>query len=207
MIFGCWYTSDYAHHVPLLRNSVCERGFDLHRIELKPKEQYPWEHITRAKAGMAVRIMERNRGKTVVLVDVDAEVVGTREDVLRMADIPGDVGFHVRSLPRQQSRHRPTRQLPRSGTMVLRPTSGTARLLDVWREMLEDLPPYEPDETALMPAICKSCVTLTYLPEGAAWLYGDSGQPIILHHGAGKRTPRWRRWIGGQMPWRKIWGK
>jgi hypothetical protein len=78
--------------------------------------------------------MDRHPGKTILFIDLACRIVGTRDDLLRAADIPGDIAFHVRT--RLCSQGKPV-LTPHAETLVLRPTARAHVFVRTWIETWE----------------------------------------------------------------------
>jgi len=78
--------------------------------------------------------MDRHPGKTILFIDLACRIVGTRDDLLRAAEIPGDIAFHVRT--RLCSQGKPA-LAPHAETLVLRPTARAHVFVRTWIETWE----------------------------------------------------------------------
>lgn len=74
--------------------------------------------------------MDRNPSRTVIFLDAHCRVVGTREDLKRLADIKGDVGIRMRTV---YARHVPL-LVPSGATLVFRPTAEARIFVERWIE-------------------------------------------------------------------------
>lgn len=73
--------------------------------------------------------MDRHPGKTILFIDVACRIVGTRDDLVRAADIAGDIALHARL--RVCSSGTPVLTL-HAETLVLRPTAKAHVFIGEW---------------------------------------------------------------------------
>lgn len=86
------------------------------------------------QAGASMDAMDRHPDKVIVLLDVDCRVLG---DLSPLAEIGGDVGFHIRTKYRRSGG---MRFGARSGTVVVRPTAGARAYVQAWITAAAELP-------------------------------------------------------------------
>lgn len=196
-----WYTPDYGHWVHPLRLRLDALGVshDFVEVERRPGG---WEANTLMKPGQIRVAMGRNPGKTILFLDVDCRIVGMAQDLCRVADISGDLGFYVRT------RIRTNRQplfAPRSGTLVLKPTDATQAFVDAWIKLSAEAPRFVVDQTTFTLALGHvPGLTITVLPVEACSTPGDrTPGSVILHDRASvdaKRAGRLAKLTG------RLWG-
>jgi hypothetical protein len=116
-----WFTPDYRKHWDTLRANLDEIGAP-HDFKEVTKLGGGWEANVSRKALHALEAMERNPGKTILLLDVDCVVPGGIEGLNELASVPGDVAFHFTARWNTNRSARLVRYGPRSGTMVFKPT-------------------------------------------------------------------------------------
>lgn len=183
------YPPHHAHRIPPLR-----RRLDDLRVPHDFQEAgKPADDTRRRPLSRPVHIrdvMDRYPAKTIVFLDADCEIVGTPDDLARLACIGGDVAFCART-----SWHRSDKPIfaPRTRAMVLRPTIKARALLARWMEACAEAPAWAGDQETLILAIGR-------VPELSITLLGiefcATGQdryplPVILYGEAlqGTRKP------------------
>lgn len=147
-IVCAWYTPDYARWAERFKMSASRHCTALDLVEVeKPKKGR--ESVTRLKAKMALSFFDNHPGKTIILSDVDAEVIG---DLSPLSRVGGDIGLRIQT-KRVFGR---TVCLPRSGTVVINPTTASRHLLHNWVNETHSAMPGDTDEACLMHAISKT---------------------------------------------------
>lgn len=126
-LFCGWFTPDYRPLAETLARSLATRSAPFHLLA-KSKPAGGWGAATRLKPGIAIEAMQRFAGKTIVLVDVDAEAVG---DVTGIATTAADFSAFVR--PKISRNGRTVLRLS-TRVLVLRPTAPALRLMQTWRQ-------------------------------------------------------------------------
>lgn len=198
-IIGGWYTSDYAPLYDRVMSDISSLNFltDFIQVNDGAVSKYPWEKITCLKPFYAKQILNRING-TLLLVDVDARFRGTREEIIDVCNINADIALRLSA---NVSRSGRIKMHPWSGTMVLRPTDNTMRLLDAWDDAASGLGKHLTDEVALSLALTRvPGLTVSMLHSRAC---GGAGEvnPIILHpHRTGKRMGKLQKFINSWNP-------
>jgi hypothetical protein len=123
-------------------------------------------------------------GRTIILMDIDCDVIGPIYPVLECAtDISLFIGVGID--PRREEGLR-VRALPSSRIIVWRPTAGARRLLDTWEALCQEqiTSPILNDEQLLMQAIGATAgLTLTVIdPRYAARNPWDHPPGAVIVH-------------------------
>jgi hypothetical protein len=114
-----------------------------------------------------------------VLLSLDADAVVHSDPWSRIADGDWDIAYHT-----FQSHHRPPEPLP--GTLVLRPTERTDRLLQRWESQNKATPSW-PDRRTFAAALVRVGLVTAELPPEMCWIFDLSFQaysyrePVIEH--------------------------
>lgn len=196
-----WYTPDYDMWVERLEEDADRADVPIYTLKVQKQDGDAWEGVTRLKPTMARRFMKKHPGRTIILIDADARILGTRDDILAMAKIETDIAMRFSG---KISRSRGTTKMhPWSGTIVLRPTENTRLLIDRWEAAGVDAPAYATDEATLGRALCEvPGLTISMLQNRACAGAGEQN-PIIYHpHRTGKRS----RFVRIRHFWRKFFG-
>lgn len=174
-----WYTPDYRGWAEALQANLEEVGAPFDLVETA-KVQGGWERNTLRKPFESQAAIKRHPGKTVVMLDVDAQVVGTLDELDDIFRIEGDIGAFVRTKFRSSGK---PLFAPRSGTMVFRPTPKAQALANEWIEACRHAPRYAVDQDALLVALGKvPSLSLTMLPIEACGTQADNCKfPVVLH--------------------------
>ncbi len=183
-----WYTPDYTPWADALEANLTALGVP-HEIVRAEKRGGGWEANTLAKPEHVRDAITRHPGKTVIFLDVDCIVTGTAADLDRLQDIGGDIGLFIRTRVRKNGS---AKFVPRSGTLVLRPTPAAALFVDAWVIEAERAPRYAVDQDALLVALGRvPHLSITTLPVAACATEGDKvAEPIILHESASRGLPK-----------------
>lgn len=202
MIVVCgWYTPNYADWAQKIIANLSSLGLPHDFVCVAPESAY-WQTVTLMKAQQALNAMGRHPDKTVVLLDVDCQVLSA-EAILAMEDLPGDVGFYLRTKFRRAGK---VRFGARSGTMFFKPTSGALAFVRKWVELSGQAPPYSVDQDSLAVAIGKTPTLLHFLDVRYCAVAGDRVEnPYVLHANAAatsvtRSAGKWRRAL-----YRNIW--
>lgn len=106
MIICGWYTANYAAYKDKLVASIETANMRCKDPVLRLRYDFievttdisNWAAITRLKAGVALEMMDRRHaGDKIVLIDVDAEIVGSVRDVHHVLWMDADVGVRLSS--------------------------------------------------------------------------------------------------------------
>lgn len=180
-----WYTPDYAIWAVQLRQNL-DRLNEPHDFVPVNKSPGGWEANTMRKATQIRQAMHRNRGKIIVFLDVDCEVM---EPLATLADIHGDIAVHMRC---KFGRSGLPRVSVRSGTMVLRPTLLARTFVDTWADVSARAPKGCVDQRTLpmamtlIPGLSVNNLDVRYCA-----VAGDQVKsPAILHDSASKALPK-----------------
>lgn len=202
-----WYTPDYSDWVSPLVSSLEERGIKHDFIAVHAMDGF-WEDITLLKPSQALAALQRHPERTILFLDVDCIVKGTKEEILNLCNIQGDIGIYIRS--RFSRRGRP-RFRPRSGTLILRQTEHCVRLLKHWESVSAEAPRFEVDEATLLVSLGQvPGLTVTFIPQTATAIRFDNiPDPLIFHSSASvdKHTNRLIRALKGQKLFRGLFAK
>lgn len=206
-----WYTPTYGHWLDKLLPSATAIGLDYDFIAA-PEIEGRWEDATMLKAGFAIEAMRRHPDRTLLFVDVDCLIAGSRQQIIELCDIAGDIGLFLRT---RWNSHGKVRVRPRSGTMVIRPTRAARAFLEAWASTSREAPAMQVDEASLLVTLGRvpGC-SITLLPIEAVAIRFDHGiRPLILHasasadgdlHTSGLAKlfggrPFWRNWFPAEM--------
>lgn len=187
-----WYTPDYQHWVDRLRINLDNIDVKHDFVEVEKKEG-GWEVNTNQKPSQIIAALKRHPDKRIIFIDVDCVVLGTKEQLITMANISGDIGVHFRSRFRKYARG--NKLHPRTGTMVFKSSEVTLRFLETWKHLSENAPLYTSDQAAFAVAMgrCPG-VSLTVLDENMVSIPADKNpNPLILHDRG--RTDVKKHWI------------
>jgi hypothetical protein len=173
-----WFTPDYRHWAERLAKSLAPRGVAYHLLA-KEKPAAGWGAATRRKPDIALEALALYPGKTVVLLDVDAEAIGALDG---LGDIAGDVSAFLKA---KTNRKGVTTLMLSTRVLALRPTPATTRLLEAWREACKGT---ELIDEAVLGALWPSLrgITLDPLPERFAARERDAAPPdaALVHDSA-----------------------
>lgn len=195
-----WYTPDYAKWVSPLLQRLDTLGVphDFVKVDKRPGG---WEANTLAKPLHARNARSRHPDKTILLLDVDCDVLGTRDDLARIANIEGDVGLYAKIKVRRSGK--PVFGA-RSGTMVLRPNENTHTLIAEWIKACDVATPFAVDQDILVAALGRvPHLSITILDITACAVpQDDVASPLILHDSAslGSRTGKLTKLAS------RVWG-
>lgn len=175
-----WYTPDYAHWADRLRANLNAIGGAPNEFVEVPKRDGGWEANTMAKPLHVLSAMDRHPDKTIIFLDVDCAVCGTIQELDELAAISGDVGVYIRTRFRTNG---DVRFGPRSGTLVIRPTSMARKFVETWIDTGMSAPRFAVDQDSLKVALGKTPgLSVTTLDVSACATRGDSVPlPLILH--------------------------
>jgi hypothetical protein len=98
------------------------------------------------KPAIVAAFLEKHPGKPLILSDADALVTG---DLALLASLDCDIALRTQ-VKRLRGRFM---IVPRSGTIVLRPTHKTSALVEEWRRACENVPYGDADESQLAAAL------------------------------------------------------
>jgi hypothetical protein len=188
-----WYTPDYRQYHDQLAKDTAEREIPHDSIATANLPgSITWESRTCRKPLFVLDFLRRNDPATILLVDSDCRVLGTREQLERVCDIgDGDIALHLTG---RVSRSGSVKIHPWSGTMVFRNTDRTVRLLNNWVDETTRLTKYGTDEGALAVAICRTPGLRVCVLDPRACAPSITSDSIIAHPSmTGKRSSRWRK--------------
>lgn len=192
-----WYTPDYAHWLPPLVASLAAVGAPHDFVQVE-KAAGGWEKNTLRKASVAADAMQRHKGRTVILLDVDAVVHGSLEPI---ATTDADVALHF-VLKRKLNGNNAI--FARSGTLVLRPTWKARTFVDTWQQVSESAPHGWVDQSTLLVALWRTPgLNIAQLDvRYCATRKDDVASPVVLH-GQGscahRKLPPWLRALKGSL--------
>lgn len=195
-----WYTPDYTKWVSPLQQRLDTLGVphDFVKVDKRPGG---WEANTLAKPLHVRNAMERHPDKTILLLDVDCDVLCTRDDLASIADIEGDIGLYAKIKIRRSGK--PVFGA-RSGTMVLRPTENARTLVAEWMKACDEATPFAVDQDILVAALGRvPQLSITILDIAACAVPQDNvASPLILHDSAslGSRTGKLAKLAS------RVWG-
>jgi hypothetical protein len=96
--------------------------------------------------------MDRHPGRTILFLDIDCQIVGTRDDLARAADIEGDIAFHARTHAYPDGK---VGIVPHPETLVLRPTAKARVFISAWIESWERAAPSGSEQDTLTSALAR----------------------------------------------------
>jgi hypothetical protein len=178
-----WYTPDYQHWWDKLRPSLERHGSEHDFIEVE-KQDGGWEANTMAKSHQLLAAMDRHPDKVIVFLDVDCDV---RAPIAPLADlVSADVGFYIRS--KRSSSGRIKLGSIRSGTLVVRPTSGARAFVELWAAESKSSRWGEVDQDTMLLTIGKThACSFQNIPVAYCATVGDKVQsPAIFHDSASR---------------------
>lgn len=178
-----WYTPDYAHWADRLKGSLerFSQPYDLVQVE-KPAREC-WEQTTLRKAREVLLAMQRNPGKTIVMLDVDCVVAG---DLRPLSNLRGDLAFYFHPR-RRRSGHAKTSV--RSGTLVVKPTAEATRFVERWASLSERSRFGDVDQDTLLLALETAGVLFEQLDVKWCCTKSDNCEsPMILHDCASRNA-------------------
>jgi hypothetical protein len=190
-IVSGWYTKDYKKWWDKLRPTLEAVGAPYDFVEVE-RSSTEWESSTMVKAAHVLQAMQRHPDKTVVFLDVDCEVLGPLDELLKTKT---DFACFIETNANPKS----IRFLPWSGTMVIRQTPKAYELVERWVEESRTAARYSVDQTSLANALGKvPGLTLTLLDrKWCARPWDNVADAVILHDSASipLKTPKWKqRW-------------
>jgi len=183
-----WFTPDYRPRAERLAAGLIAHGAPYHIRELD-KGGGNWTHQVKRKPTIILEAMRAHPQSTVVFMDVDCEIRG---DVAPATRIGADAACFF------QVKKRAGRQLGdmSSRVMVLRPTPGAQKLVEIWIEACAGDPAATSDEPSLLVAIARAA--------GCSWTPLDprfAGREVtnampdaaIVHDSAREQSSGFRR--------------
>jgi hypothetical protein len=200
-IVFAWHTPDYRHFADELIANLTARSIPHDVVEV-PKLPDSWEANTMAKPSHLLAAMDRHPDKTIVLVDVDCQVLG---DLTPCTSISGDVGFHIHT---HYGKRGGARLSAWSGTVIVRPTEGARRYVEAWVAAAKEAPWGEVDQSAQIVAMGRSPGT-NFTALGIEWCarkWDNVAEPIVLHDSARVRGSV-RRITRGQRKLARLFGR
>lgn len=201
MVCG-WYTPNYAHWARQIESNLRDLGLPHDFVCVEPQEGY-WQTVTLMKAQQALNAMQRHPDKTIVLLDVDCQVLSA-EAIRDLESLPGDVGFYLRTRFRRAGK---IRFGARSGTMFFKPTLGAQAFVCKWVELSRQAPPYSVDQDSLAVALGKTPTMVHFLDVRYCAVAGDNvPDPYVLHANAAatsvtRSANKWRRAVYRNLWW------
>jgi hypothetical protein len=160
-----WFTPDYRHWAERLAKSLEPRGVPYHLLA-KEKPAAGWGAATRRKPEIAIEALSLYPGKTVVLLDVDAEAIGPLEG---LGDIAGDFSAFLKAKTNRQG---VTTLMLSTRVLALKPTPATTRLLEAWREACKGT---ELIDEAVLGALWPTCKGISLDPLPARFAARERG--------------------------------
>lgn len=148
MIVCGWHTPDYTPWAQALKANLSSLGLPHDIVPVAPRNG-SWAQTTLSKAQHVRSAINRHPGKAVVFLDVDCEVM-CRDKLIELTQIPGDVGFYLRT---KFKRSGGSRMGTRSGTMVFKPTVGARAFVRKWVELSQTAPRGSVDQDSLAVAL------------------------------------------------------
>jgi len=183
-----WFTPDYRPRAERLAAGLVAHGAPYHLRELE-KGVGAWTHQVKRKPSIILEAMRAHPQSTVVFMDVDCEIRG---DVAPATRFGADAACFL------YVKKRAGRQLGdmSSRVMVLRPTPGAQKLVEVWIAACAEDPAATSDEPSLLVAIARAA--------GCSWTPLDpryAGREVtnalpdaaIVHDSAREQSSGFRR--------------
>ncbi|MBN8913878.1 MAG: hypothetical protein J0H65_17840 [Rhizobiales bacterium] len=145
--------------------------------------------------------MDRHPGKIILFVDGGCQIVGTRDDLVRAADVAGDIGLHVRTRVCPCGTPILT---PHAETLVLRPTAKAHVFVSEWIGAWERAASCGTAHDAILTVVLAGVpdLSVTLLASEFCTTRRDNHPlPVILHErvGTAARTTAGRR--GALLRW------
>jgi hypothetical protein len=197
-----WYTPNYAPWAREIEANLDALGLPHDFVCVEAQGVY-WQTVTLMKAQQALNAMLRHPDKTIVLLDVDCHVLSAPA-ITALEDMPGDVGFYLRTRFRRAGK---VRFGARSGTMVFKQTPGAYAFVRKWVELSGQAPPYSVDQDSLAVALGKTPSLVHFLDVRYCAVVGDQvSEPYVLHANAAassvtKSADKWRRALYRNLWW------
>jgi hypothetical protein len=192
-----WYTPNYEIFLSRLIDDIDKLGFRRNFMPVSGLSEH-WEENTRLKPIYMKRALEDACGRTVLFVDVDCRLLGSKEQIESICDIKTDISLRFSG---KVNRSGKLKMHPWSGTMVLRPTEKTFQFLDAWMDLRNDVHTLTTDEATLGVALTRVpnlSVTMMH-PDACAG--AGHPDPIIYHpHRTGVRASKWMKILRGISP-------
>lgn len=132
MIICGWYTPNYAPYAERLKETI-PKGLRFDFTAML-SSTLNWATLTRLKARMALRFRETYSNETLMLIDVDAEIIGNADDIVNICASGADVSVRVSSRPDKGSLY-----WPNSALLVLQPTKYCNEMLHHWAYLCESV--------------------------------------------------------------------
>jgi hypothetical protein len=185
-----WYTADYARWLLPLLGDLDELGHEYDFREVPKMPDWSWEEETRRKAWEAGKFLDKHEGKTVMLVDVDCQILRPLDDLIE--NFRGDVGFYISTRFRRSGG---LKIRARSGTMVFAPTPQARTFVTLWDQQCALAPKYEVDQTALLVGIVRATfATFQGIPLKYCCIEGECSDAVILHDSASRHVKKVKNW-------------
>lgn len=193
-----WYTRDYRHYWDSLRTELEAIDAPHDFIEVK-KLEGGWEANVSRKAQHALDAIDRNPGKTIILLDVDCSVPGGIEGLNELASVPGDIAFHFTARWNTNRSSHLVRMGTRSGTMVFKPNSAARRFVEDWIAESRSAPRLATSQDSLAVVLGRGNAAIGLLDARFCARPKDGvGIPVILHDAASRtadKAGRLGRWL------------
>jgi hypothetical protein len=197
-----WYTPNYAPWARQITANLNALGLPHDFVCVEMQGQY-WQTVTLMKAQQALDAMCRHPDQTIVLLDVDCQVLSAPA-IHALDDLPGDVGFYLRTKFRRAGK---VRFGARSGTMFFKPTPEALAFVRKWVELSREAPPYSVDQDSLAVTLGKTPALVNFLDVRYCAVAGDKvADPYVLHASAAatsatKSAGKWRRAFHRNLWW------
>jgi hypothetical protein len=197
-----WYTPNYAKWARQIEANLADLGLPYDFVCVEKQGKY-WQTVTLMKAQQALDAMHRHPDKTIVLLDVDCQVLSAQA-IRDMENLPGDVGFYLRTRFRRAGK---VRFGARSGTMFFKPTAGARAFVLKWAELSQKAPPYSVDQDSLAVALGKTPTQVYFLDVRYCAVASDNiADPYVAHSNAAatsitESANKWRRAFYRNLWW------
>jgi len=187
MIVCGWYTPDYAHYLPALRESLDSLGH-AHDFVCVAKDVGGWEKNTLRKAHHLLAAMKRHSDDTIIFLDVDCEVRSSLTP-LALAAEDCDAVLYFRSRLRTCGA---LKLSVRSGTIAIRNTATSRRFVRLWGALSDSAPCGAVDQTTLPVAMASTPGLRVGVmdPRFCAVPADAVPHPVILHDSASRSQPK-----------------
>lgn len=185
-----WYTPDYKPWAEKLMASLDAVGAPHDIVEVE-KISGGWERQTMRKPAQVLKAIDRHPTKTILFMDVDCRAMRPLD---RIADIRGDIAFHIRASHRGKG---PTRFFGRSSVMVFRPTERARAFVQKWIDLGRNAPPGMVDQHTLPVAVAQTPhLLIEQLPEEyCAHIFDKVASPYIQHDNASREVRKIPKWV------------
>ena len=186
-----FFTPDYRALAERLTKGLDALDVRYH-LFAKDKGSTPWRFVTRWKPTIVLQAMDLYPEKTIVLLDVDATVLG---DISQMVNFTGDVSVHSNARMKKRPFIRSRVKVHMSArSMVFKPTPAARKLAENWRRECDDPEGIYPKTAAETPLLIAAMRTsgLSLHAMDARWSARETSSAradaVIVHESERART-------------------